>query len=50
MDRAEGWIHTPEQLETYLALLAIRIHECRYPSGELMDRMERVMAALPRSA
>ena len=42
LDRIEGNITTPEQLQEYLEILFERVVSTQYPSRELLDRLERL--------
>jgi hypothetical protein len=48
LNRIEGSLNSPEQLEAYIEILFDKIEGSRYPSLQMLDRIERLAARLPR--
>jgi hypothetical protein len=48
LNRIEGSLSTPEQLEAYLEVLFEKVEGLRFPSLAMLDRIERIAAMLPR--
>jgi hypothetical protein len=43
LNRIEGALATPEQTAGYVAMLIDKVDSAKYPSGQLMDRVDRMM-------
>jgi hypothetical protein len=43
MDHLEQTIYTPEQVADYVALLIAKVDENWFPSGQMLDRVERML-------
>jgi hypothetical protein len=50
LDRLETVIYTPEQVAEYVDVLIQKIDECWYPSGQIMDRLERMLGLAAAAA
>jgi hypothetical protein len=42
LDRIEAAVRSPEQLAEYALLLLSKVERTRYPSGALLDRLDRL--------
>jgi hypothetical protein len=50
LNRLEAAIYTPEQLIEYIDLLIEKTDESWYPSGQLLDRLDRMLQLAARAA
>jgi hypothetical protein len=48
MNRIEASLASREQVEEYLDVLFEKVEDLRYPSLSMLDRIQRLAAALPR--
>jgi hypothetical protein len=44
MDRVEAAFWTPEQITEYVELLLTKADEAWYPSGQILDRIHRILS------
>jgi len=47
MNRIEASLATREQLEEYLGILVEKVEGLRFPSLQMLDRIQRLAALLP---
>ena len=50
MDRAEAAMWTPEQVAEYVGVLVDKANESWYPSGQMLDRIERMLLVVAERA
>ena len=48
MDMLEATLSRPEHLVEYMETLLEKVEETRYPSISMLNRIQRIAAALPR--
>ena len=49
MNRLEAMVATSDQVSDYLEVLMEKVDSSRYPSSQVLDRIERVMLAVARA-
>jgi hypothetical protein len=50
MDRLEQTIYTPEQVVDYVELLIAKVDETWFPSGQMLNRVERMLGLAAAAA
>jgi hypothetical protein len=50
LDRIEMALYTPEQVSDYVEMLLGKLDETWYPSGHMMNRVQRMLAMVAATA